>query len=417
MNRSKVKILVLNVHKKDGRSMNDFADFNARRLMESFGGGRVFYFSDSVNDIGIRRTEEEIRRIITEEGVSIVFFAPNGDSYELSIEFFKGLKKDLGVKCVLWVLDDEMIFDVMTRYYSQAFDAAVTADYYATFAYRKLGLPALYYFSSYLKADLHPVDVEKDIPVSFVGDCSKADRMEYIGYLRENGIDVRAFGDNTEKGFLSKAEVPVIYSRSKINLNFTKVDRAAPASWFLADNALTNIIRQNKGRPMEIALTRSFCLSEASPSIGAVFEEGREIDTFRCKEELLAKVNHYLKNDKERERAAEGAYRKAVGEYEAQVFFPALADRLCAALDEGRYLPEGEHIYKDPVFKKNQMIRLSIVMLYQLSGLKALPAAGTFKELFQYGIIVFLTSFIKAVKVSCLKLIHKRRSRLHGFQK
>ncbi|MBI5469353.1 MAG: glycosyltransferase family 1 protein [Deltaproteobacteria bacterium] len=417
MIRSKVKILVLNVHKKDGRSMNDFADFNAMRLMESFGGGRVFYFSDSVNNIGIRRTEEEIRRIIAEEGVSIVFFAPNGDSYELSIEFFKGLKKDLGVKCVLWVLDDEMIFDVMSKYYSQAFDAAVTTDYYATFAYRKLGLPALYYFSSYLKADLHPVDVERDIPVSFIGDCAKADRMEYINYLRENGVDARSFGDGSEKGFLSKAEVPAIYSRSKINLNFTKVDHAGPGSWFLADNALTNIIRQNKGRPMEIALTRSFCLSETSPSIGVVFEQGKEIDTFRCKEELLAKVNQYLKNDGVRERIAEGAYRKAVSEYEAGVFFPALADRLCAVLDEGRYLPECECIHKDPVFKKNQMIRLSIVMLYQMSRLKALPAAETFKELFRYGIIVFLSSFIRAIKISFLKLVHKKRSRRHGLQK
>src|SRR5574337_1819213 len=190
MTGSEVKILVLNVHKKDSGSMNDFADFNARRLIESFGGGRVFYFSDSVNEIGISNTEEEIRRIIDEEGVSIVFFAPNGDSYELTIEFFRKLKKDFGVKCVLWVLDDEMIFDVMTRYYSQVFDAAVTADYYSTFAYRKLGVPALYYFSSYLKADLHPADCEKDIQVSFVGDCSKADRMEYINFLRENGIEV-----------------------------------------------------------------------------------------------------------------------------------------------------------------------------------------------------------------------------------
>ncbi len=414
MIRQKEKILVLNVHEKDIRKMNGFADFNASQLIKCFAGGRIFYFSDSINRFGIKRTEEEIKKIIREEGASIVFFAPNGDSYELSIEFFRGLKEEFGLKCVLWVLDDEMIFDVLTKYYSQAFDAAVTTDYYAAFAYNKLGLPALYYFSSYLKGDLYPVDIEKDIAVSFIGDCSKADREEHISYLKDNGIDVRSFGDGTAGGFLKKEELPLIFSRSKINLNFTRLDKAGPNSWFLEDNALTNIIRQNKGRPMEIALTRSFCLSEASPSLGSVFEEGKEIDAFRSKEELLEKVKYYLKNGTERQQMAECAYRKAISRYEADIFFPVLSDRLCEALEKGRYLPEEKNIYKDAAFKRNHVIRLSIVMLYQLSRLRMLPAAETLVSLFRYGIIVFLVSFAKAIRITSLKLSSRKRPVVHG---
>lgn len=402
------RILVLNVHKKDASSMNDFADQNARLLIENFGEGTVFHFSDSVATTGIRSTEEEILRIVRDESIDLVFFAPNGDSYELSIEFFRDLREKTGARLVLWVLDDEMIFDVLSKFYAQVFDAAITTDYYACFAYRKLGVPSLYYFSSYLKKDFHPVEIKKDIDVSFVGDCAKGGRGAYIESLRRNGIAVATFGDGSENGFVKKEDIPDIFSRSRINLNFTKVDSAGPRAWFLEENTLTNIVRQNKGRPMEIALTRSFCLSEHSPSLCETFVPGKEIDTFHDEDSLVEKVRYYLENDAERERVAEAAFNKAA-QFEAGAYFPRLVDELSCLLDGSVYPQRSQTIHKDPAFKRNHIMKLTILMFFQLSKLGLAPAFESFVNTFQYGPALFLSAFPKGLSIAVNKALNKKR--------
>jgi hypothetical protein len=411
MNRRDENILVLNVHRKDPSRMNDFADFNASELIKNFRGGSVFYFSDSIAEHGIRKTERLIKKAIVEGGVSIVFFAPNGDNYELPVGFFKDLRDALGTRNVLLVLDDDLMFDIHTKYYAQVFDAVITCDYYATFAYRKLGIPALYYFSSFSKADFHPVSVRKDMDVSFVGDCTKGDRMEYIGYLCANNIDVQVFGDGSPGGFVSKKEMPRIFSESRINLNFTKLDRASPKAWFLEDNSLTNLMRQNKGRPMEIALTRSFCLTEYSPSIEAAFELEKEIDVFRDKEELLSRVRYYLENEDIREQMAESAYKKALNFYESGVFMPRLAEELCNVLSSSTYPQRAQEIYTDRAFKKNHAVKLFIITFYQLSRFKVRNAIETARHAFQYGFLITAGSFIKALRITLAKSIAKLKCR------
>lgn len=400
-------VLSLNHHKKDKEQVNDFADFNAHFQTKFSKDGHIFYFYDLVVSNGIKNTEDKIRDIIRANNISIVFFAPNGTNYELSIEFFKGLRDDLNVKNVLWVLDDELIFDSLTKYYAQVFDAVITCDYYAVFAYRKLGIPALYFFSNYYKNDFYPVAVEKDIDVSFVGDCTKADRIEHISYLRGNGISVKTFGEGSQNGFVKKQDMSEIFSRSKINLNFTRLNKPTMSAWFLEDNALTNLIRQNKGRPMEIALTNSFCLSEYASSLDVTFEIGKDLDAFYKKEDLLKKVRYYLDNEAMRTEMANNAYKKAITLYEADIFMPRLMGELCEVLANHRYAQREPLIYKDSIFKKNHMKQLTILMFYQFSKLKFMPAVETFTNLFQYGPLMFLVSLLSGTKIALLKFYYK----------
>ncbi len=411
MNRKRENILVLNVHKKDGARMNDFADFNAAELIRNFDSGSVFYFSDSVVHHGIKITEAMIKKEIIERDVSIVVFAPNGDNYELPIEFFRDLSASLGVKNVLLVLDDDLIFDIHSKYYSQVFDAVITCDYFATFAYRKLGVPALYYFSSYRKEDFYPVDVNKDIDVSFIGDCTKGDRMSYIELLRENGIDVKIFGDGSPGGFVPREQMPLIFSRSRVNLNFTKLDYASAKSWFLEENSLTNLMRQNKGRPMEISLSRAFCLSEYSPSLNAAFEIEKEIDVFGGPDDLLAKVRYYLENEDKREQIAERAYRKALNFYEAAVFIPRLTSELREVLKRSTYPQRARQIFKDSAFKRNHTVRLIIISLYQLSRLRFLTSLDTANESLQYGPRMTASALFKALRITISRALTKARER------
>jgi hypothetical protein len=393
-------ILILDPVKLDATKVNAFANFNTRMISKNFSKSQVFYFLDSVIANGIKATENEIKRIIDKKGISLVFFMPNGNSYELPVEFFASLKNDLNVKNVLWVLDDEIIFDTLSKFYLQVFDAAVTCDYYATFAYEKLGIPALYYFSSYSKDDLFPVDIDKTIDISFVGDCKKVDRMEYINYLIENGINVYTFGKGSKDGFLKKESLSQIFSKSKINLNFTKTDKFSIFywAWFLEENPLVNLVRQNKSRPMEIAMTNSFCLSEYSSSLGKTFEIGKELDIFYDKEDLLKKVKYYLKNDDIRAKIANNAYEKATTVYEADIFIPKLLSELCDILNNFRQAQRDPIIYKDRLFKQNHIYHLTIDMFKQIHKLKLKSSVETFINLFQYGSIIFLSSFSRGLK-------------------
>src|SRR4030042_3534552 len=348
-------VLILLPEKIDKYATNDFQEFNAQATVNFFSRGHIFYFYDSVILNGIRRTESKIKEIVEDNDISIVFFAPNGSDYGLSIEFFKRLKNEAGAKNVLWVFDDEMIFDTLSKYYCQAFDAVVTCDYYATYSYRKLGVPSLYYFSSYSKSDFHPVEVNRDIDVSFVGDCTKSDRAEYINFLGERGIKVEVFGKGSGNGFVNKEGLSEIFSRTKINLNFTKVHSPSVYAWFLEDNPIINLVRQNKGRPMEVAMTNSFCLSEYSPSLAVTFEIGTDMDVFYDKMDLLEKVQFYLMNEDIRVQMANSAYQKAVNVYEAGIFIPRLLESLCDVLANREYLPGRSEIFKNSILKKNHI--------------------------------------------------------------
>jgi len=391
-------VLILIPEKTDGDSINDFPDFNAKMIAKYFMNSRTFYCYDSIILNGGKKTEHDIEKIVSENNVSIIFFAPNGSDYGLSIEFFRRLKNQTGAKNVLWILDDEMIYDTLSKYYCQVFDAVVTCDYYATYAYQKLGIPSLYYFSSYSKSDFHPVEANKDIDVSFVGDCTKSDRAEYINFLRERGINVEVFGKGSDNGFIRKEGLSEIFSRTKINLNFTKVDKPSAYAWYLEDNPILNLVRQNKGRPMEIAMTNSFCLSEYSPSLAVTFEIGRDMDVFYDKMDLLEKVQYYLKNEDIRVQMANNAYQKAVNVYEAGIFIPRLLESLCDILANREYLPGQSKIFKNSIFKKNHINKLTSTMFRQLLKLRFGPAFETFTNLFQYGFGIFLISFIRGTK-------------------
>lgn len=396
-------ILVLNPKKYD-EAKGDPVEYIIGMIRNSFLSSYVFYFYDSVLVNGIKKTETQIKNLIKENNISIVFFAPHGSNYELPVEFFKSLKDESKVKNVLWVWDDEMIFDTLSKYYAQAFDVVITSDYYATFAYQKLGIPSLYTFSRWSKKDFYPVDMVKDIEVSFIGDCTKADRIEYIDYLNENGIKVETFGKGSENGFVKNENLLEITSRSKINLNFTKVDNPSIYVWFLEDNTLTKLVRHHKCRPIDAAMARSFCLTEYAPFLDIAFEIGKDIDVFYNKEDLLKKVRYYLKNEDIRVQMASNAYEKIVNSYDADIFIPKLMERLCGILSNRLYAQREPIIYKDSIFKKNHINQLTFIMFYQLLKLKFRPALETFVNLFQYGFGIFLISFFKGTKRAILRI-------------
>jgi hypothetical protein len=208
-----------------------------------------------------------------------------------------------------------------------------------------------------------------------VGHCLKADRPRYLNFLAENGIAVQSFGYGSPGGFVSVEEMPRIFSRSKINLNFSRLEYGAAR------------ITGHKARTIEVAMTRSFCLSEYYPALPFIFDIGAEIDCFTDPRSLLEKVRHYLAHEDEREAIAARAYTRALRDYEDGPYFAKVMDAL-AAIFAAPSRPAV--LAKSPEFKKRQIGGLIVHGITLLRRGRLGACAALVPELFQYGPWIFL---------------------------
>lgn len=329
-----------------------------------------------------RTITDEVRRVKPD----ILVYCPFSTDFELSPEFFDGLRAE--TKVVFWFADDPTYFDSFCKYYAQAGDAVITADHLAVDAYRRLGIPAVLCLEIVVPNAITPPAATKDIDVCFVGDMRKKGRREYIRHLEENGIKPVVYGVGSANGYLPPEKIYDLQSRSKIVLNFSQL---ADPDWINGDEPILGRVRQNTGRPREIAIAGSFCLSERSPAIDRMFEVGKEIDTFSGREELLEKVRLYLGSPEKREAMAAAAHARAQREYVPEAYakitvsalFTALADRELAN-------PRGLPLFLSPAFKAKAVNCRTFALLGMLRRGNLSGAADMFGRLFSYGPAAFL---------------------------
>ncbi len=274
-------------------------------------------FLPLIREGGIRHAERRIREAAERAAPDLILATLCGDHFQFPIDFFADLRRRW--RLVFWLWDDENNFDAHSKYYAQAADAVVTTDIFSVAGYEKRGIAAVLCFTPVAKEICHPAQVEQDIDVSFVGDCLKRDRMEFIRYLATNGVRVETFGRGSKNGALREEELATVFSRSKVNLNFSKLDEL---SWLNEDDPTLWNVRGNKGRPIEIAMAGGFCLTEYYPALPHIFKIGEEADCFFDRVSLLEKARFYLSHDAERLALARRGHERAMSEYEAQRYIP-----------------------------------------------------------------------------------------------
>lgn len=148
---------------------------------------------------------------------------------------------------------------------------------------------AVYYFPWAADPLLYrPIDVPKDIPVSFIGGWYGA-RRELIARLRDDGVDVRCWGPGTENGPVSREEMVRIYSRSRINLGFGGV----------GDSARITCV---KGRDFEVPMSGNLYLTSYDHELAQLFDIGREILCYASWIDCAEQIRYWLDQP---ERAAE----------------------------------------------------------------------------------------------------------------
>lgn len=311
-------------------------------------GMTQFDYLRSYTDGGQAGMEQDLTRLITSHGIDCIFFFEPCDGFFFRLDYLYNLSKSAFL--VLFMGDCEHYFYERDAYYAQVADLVVVYDAYSRYAFQKIGIDAISFFSSYDKSVYRALpEVIRDIPVSFVGNLhSNNSRREYLEQLRNAGIQVQTFGAGSEGGQLSLEEMVQVFNRSKINLSFS---RTVECNAFGSELMLTSRATQLKGRMMETSLCRSFCLTENAAGLDEVFELESEIGVFDSLDDLLKKVRFFLENDEERERIASKAYERAIRDYENSASIP----RLLCAIEDKRSKKQDKHlpVRIDAPFLKN----------------------------------------------------------------
>jgi len=136
--------------------------------------------------------------------------------------------------------------------------------------------------------------------VGFVGTYEK-DREEYIAHLIQNNIPVSITGDGWPKGKQWNIIKPFYKGPSVYGEAYIKTINGM-------DIALHFLRHGNRdeqdSRTFEIPACGVFMLAEKSEVHESLFKDGKEAAFFTVKEQLLEKVNYYLRHEEERKAIA-----------------------------------------------------------------------------------------------------------------
>lgn len=305
-------ISISNVHQKN-------------RIFEDYCHGiksnsKNYYFIDYLElylKTGNGALEKQIEEIVVTKKINCVFFIlPSGD-FTFDINFIERLSKQAFI--VMNFLDPNIFFEIADRYYAQAADLTLLADYLIKYHYEILNIKAICTFSLFDKNYYKRFENRnKNIDVSFIGDVTREKRLEYIDFLRKNNVPIKTYGRGSEEGFIDFGQMIEIFNKSKININFTGVFNSN--NLILGKN-INNRVNVCNGRIIEIALCGGFILSEYSNGMEEMFKIGEEIEVFHTKEELLDKIKFYLTDDSQRNKIAERAYQRAIKDYDTSECF------------------------------------------------------------------------------------------------
>jgi hypothetical protein len=146
-----------------------------------------------------------------------------------------------------------------------------------------------------------PVDVARDIDVSFVGQCYDP-RPAHVEALRRAGISVQAFGPGWPAGRVTLDEMVRIWCRSRVTLGFSGVLGHAGSHCL-------------KGRDFEVPMSGGLYLTEHHEELAPFYRIGSEILTWRDTDELVQRVRWVLANPDQAEGVRAAGRARALADH------------------------------------------------------------------------------------------------------
>ncbi|MCY9804045.1 glycosyltransferase [Vibrio scophthalmi] len=251
-----------------------------------------------------------IKEVALLEGVDSIILLLFQDIFDH--EMFKDLSDNFEMETIIWLFDDDKRY-LETESLVKCFNKVVTTIELRHQARISQGINsqlAQFAANHFLYKDY---GMQKEYDVVFVGQ-NFGNRQEYIDYLQNHGIAVKAFGYGWPgTGRLTQVEMIELLNKAKISLNFSSSD-GNPELKFL------------KGRVFEIPATGSMLLTEDCEDLDKFFEKRKHVDTFIDKNSLLEKVSYYLSNQEKLKYISESGKRLVLNKYTFELY-------LCDILD------------------------------------------------------------------------------------
>jgi spore maturation protein CgeB len=186
------------------------------------------------------------------------------------------------------------------------YDIYFTTKSYGVSELKELGCPVVEFSANAYDPHTHKPyklsETEKErwgANVGFIGTFEK-DRFQQMLSLADEGVEVRVIGSFWER---------VVSYHPKLKISCGGVIGADYAKAICATKINLGFLRKGNRdkqtqRSIEIPACGGFMLAERTDEHLELFEEGKEVEFFGSKEELLDKVKYYLSHDDKRKMIA-----------------------------------------------------------------------------------------------------------------
>jgi spore maturation protein CgeB len=266
---------------------------------------------------GKEKTNQAFIQRIQKEQPDFVYLTTIYDEFYFET-YVKAKQVSPHTKFINFFSDDEWRFDNYSKYFAPYVDFCITSYPKSYKKSKELGLKNFYLMlNTSCNADVcKKLDVEKKYDVSFIGQPTE-ERAEVLEYLIKKGVPVNIWGkgwnnlpnfESYKQNYRGVAnDLPLITNQSKIMLAF------------LMDDTGSRI--QIKGRMAEVAGCGTFQIATANKETQFILKEDVEAAYFHSPQDLVDKIDYYLKNESVREKIAERAYKKIQKKFTWQVVF------------------------------------------------------------------------------------------------
>ncbi len=323
-------------------------------------GFETIKFNSTEHNIkfGKKKTDEILIELVNTNKPDVIFTFLN--KYEISKNTFKKIKaKSISLA---WFADDHWRYNIYSKYMAPFFDYCLTTSKTAFEHYKRDG------FGNVIKTQwaANPryyknLDLEKIYDVSFIG-YKYGIRPHIINTIKNNRINIKVFGKGwTElpvrkkinkkiKGIfkintlrelsffeqiLNKFQVTSFFKPQKENeskfISFSKLVRLYNISKInlnLAESSANEKILQIKGRNFEIPMCGGLILTKYIPELTEYYDIGEEIICYENLNDLINKINYFLKHEEEREDVAKRGYERSIKEHTYEKRFKTIFNEI-----------------------------------------------------------------------------------------
>lgn len=225
-----------------------------------------------------------------------------------NIDLLSEIKKKYGFRIINICMDDRHSF-LMPTFRSKynrgtsglipILDGSLVSAKECVNWYNSMGVKSRYFPEASSKKFFYKMpNIKKDIDVGFVG-AKYGRRASYIEYLKANDVDVICYGSGWENGRLDNECVNKFFNRCKIVIGFG----------FILDSVKFCSL---KLRDFDVPLSGSFYLTSFNEDLLDLFPGINKDRFFSSKDDMLAKVKYFLKNEAERETIADAMHLYAM---------------------------------------------------------------------------------------------------------